>query len=148
MLFNIIFIILLLTIIYGYLIYLIIKVTDFKSKIILVLSIIVLFIGIYSQIFSNLGYPTTDNLPPKFKIISMYKLEDRKNFIVLAQDLENNSLPRLYLLNYSKKLDNILSQAFGDIQKGYNIIGEITDDYSQNYYGIKFKKIEKRLPLK
>ena len=78
----------------------------------------------------------------------MYKLEDRKNFIVLAQDLENNSLPRLYLLNYSKKLDNILSQAFGDIQKGYNIIGEITDDYSQNYYGIKFKKIEKRLPLK
>ena len=47
-----------------------------------------------------------------------------------------------------KKLDDTLSQAFGDIEKGYNIVGEITDDYSQNYYGIQFKRIKKRLPLK
>jgi len=139
---------LLLTLIYGYLIYLIIKVTNFKSKIILVLSIIVFFIAIYSQIFSNLGYPTIDNLPSKFKIISIYKLEDKKNFIILARDLESESLPRLYILNYSKKLDDTLSQAFGDIKKGYNVIGEITNDFSQNYYGIQFKRIEKRLPLK
>ena len=47
-----------------------------------------------------------------------------------------------------KKLDDTLSQAFGDIEKGYNIVGEITDDYSQNHYGLQFKRIKKRLPLK
>ena len=141
-------IIILLTLIYGYLIYLVIVNTNFERKIILVLSILIFFIVLQLQIFQNLGYPSSDDLPKNFKLISVHKLDEQKSFIILATDLKIGSIPRLYMLNYSRKLDATLSKALGDIGKGYNIIGEITDDQSQNYYGIQFKRIKKQLPLK
>ena len=148
MLFDILFIIILLTLIYGYLIYLVIIQTNFKNKVMLVLSILLLFVAIQFEFFKNLGYPSSDNLPKNFKLISIYKQDDQKSFILLIKDFNNESPPRLHSLNYSKKLDDTLSQAFGDIEKGYDIVGEITDDYSQNHYGLQFKRIKKRLPLK
>tara|TARA_B100001750_G_C15429957_1_gene557658 strand:- start:633 stop:1079 length:447 start_codon:yes stop_codon:yes gene_type:complete len=148
MLFNIIFIIILLTLIYGYLVYLISIHSNFKRKVLLVLSVLLLFIVIQFEFFKNLGYPSSDNLPQHFRLISLHKQDNQKSFILLVKDLKNDSPPRLHILSYSKKLDDTLSKAFGDIEKGYNIVGEITDDHSQNYYGIQFKRIKKKLPLK
>tara|TARA_Y100000590_G_scaffold102939_4_gene117025 strand:+ start:26807 stop:27250 length:444 start_codon:yes stop_codon:yes gene_type:complete len=147
MLSNVIFIILFLTLIYSYLIFLIIRQTAFKNKIILITSILLFFIAIQLEYFKNLGYPTSEDIPEKFKLISIYKNDD-KQFILMIKNLDNQLPPRLYTLNYSKKLDDTLSQAFGDIEKGYNLIGEKTNDYSQNHYGIKFKRVKQRLPLK
>ncbi|MED5429988.1 MAG: hypothetical protein VX864_01140 [Pseudomonadota bacterium] len=147
MLSNIILIILLLTIIYGYLIILVIKKTNFKNKIVLVLSIIFFFIAIQFEFFGNLGYPTMEDIPKKFKLISIYR-DDSKKFYLLVKDIDNRLPPRLYSLNYSKNLDDTLSQASSDIEKGFNIIGEKTNDHSQNYYGIRFKRIKQSLPLK
>lgn len=146
--FNIIFIIILLTLIYGYLVYLISIHLNFKRKVLLVLSVLLLFIAIQFEFFKNLGYPSSDDLPQHFRLISLHKQDNQKNFILLVKDLKNDSPPRLHILNYSKKLDDTLSKAFGDIEKGYNIVGETTDDHSQNHYGIQFKRIKKKLPLK
>ena len=146
--FNIIFIIILLTLIYGYLVYLISIHLNFKRKVLLVLSVLLLFIAIQFEFFKNLGYPSSDDLPQHFRLISLHKQDNQKNFILLVKDLKNDSPPRLHILNYSKKLDDTLSKAFGDIEKGYNIVGETTDDHSQNHYGIQFKTIKKKLPLK
>ena len=142
--FNIIFIIILLTLIYGYLVYLISIHLNFKRKVLLVLSVLLLFIAIQFEFFKNLGYPSSDDLPQHFRLISLHKQDNQKNFILLVKDLKNVSPPRLHILNYSKKLDDTLSKAFG----GYNIDGETTDDHSQNHYGIQFKRIKKKLPLK
>ena len=136
------------TLIYGYLVYLISIHLNFKRKVLLVLSVLLLFIAIQFEFFKNLGYPSSDDLPQHFRLISLHKQDNQKNFILLVKDLKNDSPPRLHILNYSKKLDDTLSKAFGDIEKGYNIVGETTDDHSQNHYGIQFKRIKKKLPLK
>ena len=60
MLFDILFIIILLTLIYGYLIYLVIIQTNFKNKVMLVLSILLLFVAIQFEFFKNLGYPSSE----------------------------------------------------------------------------------------
>jgi len=88
-----------------------------------------------------------EDIPKKFKLISIYR-DDSKKFYLLVKDIDNRLPPRLYSLNYSKNLDDTLSQASSDIEKGFNIIGEKTNDYSQNYYGIRFKRIKQSLPLK
>ena len=84
------------TLIYGYLIYLVIIQTNFKNKVMLVFSILLLFVAIQFEFFKNLGYPSSDNLPKNFKLISIYKQDDQKSFILLIKDFNNESPPRLH----------------------------------------------------
>ncbi|MBC8297347.1 MAG: hypothetical protein H8E55_16330 [Pelagibacterales bacterium] len=143
---NIIFIVMLLTIVYGALIYLIIKNIDFKNKIILSISVLIFFVITQFYFFNNLGYPTTEKLPNKFHLLHVYKSDNK--FIILIKNTRNNEEPRVYKLNYSKQLDKILNEATTNINNGHNIIGIIDNNKNDNYYGIAFKKIKKQLPLK
>ncbi len=143
---NIIFIVMLLTIVYGSLIYLIIKNIDFKNKIILSISVLIFFVITQFYFFNNLGYPTTEKLPNKFHLLHVYKSDNK--FIILIKNTRNNEEPRVYKLNYSKQLDKILNEATTNINNGHNIIGIIDNNKNDNYYGIAFKKIKKQLPLK
>ena len=143
---NIIFIVMLLTIVYGSLIYLIIKNIDFKNKIILSISVLIFFVITQFYFFNNLGYPTTEKLPNKFHLLHVYKSDNK--FIILIKNTRNNEEPRVYKLNYSKELDKILNEATTNLNNGHNIIGIIDNNKNDNYYGIAFKKIKKQLPLK
>tara|TARA_B100001250_G_scaffold411151_1_gene439158 strand:- start:6662 stop:7075 length:414 start_codon:yes stop_codon:yes gene_type:complete len=136
----------LLTIVYGALIYLIIKNIDFKNKIILSISVLIFFVITQFYFFNNLGYPTTEKLPNKFHLLHVYKSDNK--FIILIKNTRNNEEPRVYKLNYSKQLDKILNEATTNINNGHNIIGIIDNNKNDNYYGIAFKKIKKQLPLK
>ena len=136
----------LLTIVYGALIYLIIKNIDFKNKIILSISVLIFFVITQFYFFNNLGYPTTEKLPNKFHLLHVYKSDNK--FIILIKNTRNNEEPRVYKLNYSKQLDKILNEATTNINNGHNIIGIIDNNKNDNYYGIAFKKIKKQLPVK
>jgi hypothetical protein len=143
---NIIFIVILLTIVYASLVYIIIKNINFKNKIILSISVLIFFIITQLYFFNNLGYPTTEKLPDKFHLLHVYKSDNK--FIILIKNATNNKEPRVYKLNYSKQLDKILNEATTNLNNGHNIIGIIDNNKNDNYYGIAFKKIKKQLPVK
>ena len=105
---NIIFIVILLTIVYASLVYIIIKNINFKNKIILSISVLIFFIITQLYFFNNLGYPTTEKLPDKFHLLHVYKSDNK--FIILIKNATNNKEPRVYKLNYSKQLDKILNE--------------------------------------
>ena len=147
MIFEIILIILFITLIYGFLIHKIIIQIETKNKILLVLSIFLFFIFIQFKYFDNLGYPVSEDLPEKFYLLNVYKT-DNNELILLIKDPSTSALPRLYKLKYTKKLEETLSAAMNNLNKGLNMIGVIDQKLSNNNYGIYFRTIKKQLPTK
>ena len=84
---NILPIIISLTIIYGILVYILLKKVSFKKMIYLSISILVFFIFLQIKIFDSLGYPVTSDLPKSFDILYVKKSESQ--FIVLIKDLSD-----------------------------------------------------------
>ena len=146
MLAEIIIILFVLAFIYGYLIYIIIQKSKFKKKIILVLSIGFFFIITHLFYMNNLGYPVFSSLPQQFHLLSAHKYNN--SFIVLIKKLNTEDLPRLYMLNYSKNLEDILNEAINDKKNGQNVIGVIENIKDNNYDGITFKKAKRNVPSK
>ena len=146
MLIEIIIILFLLTLVYGYLIYIIIQKNKFTKKILLVSSIGLFFIITHFFYINNLGYPVFSHLPKKFNLLSVHKYDN--SFIVLIKNLNTENLPRLYMLNYSKNLEDILNEAMNNKKNGQNIIGLIENTKNNNYYGITFKKVKRNVPSK
>ena len=143
---NVISLIILLTLLYSLLIWIIHKKQYFRQKVILLITVIIFFLFIQSQLFNNLGYPSTEPLPDKFLLLYVHKTQD--SFIVLIKDADNSSsMPRLHKLNYSLNLQKTLVDAEESIRQGHQIIGS-TNDNEENYYGIRFNKIKKRVPVK
>ena len=143
---NIYFVIILLTIIYGILIFALIKKESFKKMIYLSISILLLFLFLQAKIFDNLGYPVTLDFPNKFNILYVKKIDN--HFIVLVENISNNSLPRLYKLKYSKNLEDILNEAMAGANEGKRIIGVFDNDKASNPYGISIEHIKKVVPAK
>ena len=146
MLIEIIIILFLLTLVYGYLIYIIIQKNKFTKKILLVLSIGLFFVITHFFYINNLGYPTFSHLPKKFNLLTVHKYDN--SFIVLIKNLDTEDLPRLYMLDYSKNLEDILNEAMNNKKNGQNIIGLIENTKNNNYYGITFKKVKRNVPSK
>ena len=143
---NIYFVIILLTVVYGILIFSLIKKESFKKMIYLSISILFLFLFLQVKIFDNLGYPVTLDFPDKFNILYVKKIDNQ--FIVLVKNISNNSLPRLYKLKYSNNLEDTLNDAMTDINNGKRVIGVIDDSNDDNYYGISIKHIKTLVPNK
>tara|TARA_B110000211_G_C13748115_1_gene407598 strand:+ start:81 stop:515 length:435 start_codon:yes stop_codon:yes gene_type:complete len=143
---NIYFVIILLTVIYGILIFALIKKESFKKMIYLSISILFLFLFLQVKIFDNLGYPVTLDFPDKFNILYVKKIDNQ--FIVLVENISNNSLPRLYKLKYSKKLEDILNEAMAGRSEGKRIIGVFDNNKADNPYGISIEHIKKVVPAK
>jgi hypothetical protein len=146
MLIEIIIILFLLTLLYGYLIYIIIQKNKFTKKILLVLSIGLFFVITHFFYINNLGYPAFSHLPKKFNLLSVHKYDN--SFIVLIKNLNTEDLPRLYMLDYSKNLDDTLNEAMNNKKNGQNIIGFIENTKNNNYYGITFRKVKRNVPSK
>jgi len=147
MIIDIVLVIILITLIYGFLIHKVIIQSKINKKILYVFSIFIFFLFIQFKYFDNLGYPVSEKLPDRFYLMHVYKTNDNQ-LILLVKDFDSNILPRLYKLKYSKKLEETLNNAMNDINNGLNILGVIDDKQSNNNYGIQFKSIEKQLPTK
>jgi len=87
----------------------------------------------YYSLPGLLGWPTTENLPPKFKldaiaVVQPDKLSGEKGAIYLwvskLEDLQPDSVPRAYRLPYSKPLFAKVNEARVKMGKGVQQIGE------------------------
>ena len=133
-----------LLIIYIILINHFIKGKKYKHKILIVLSISILFSFFYESIRKNEGYAVTENLPKSFYVISNYVYGD--NILILIQ--EKNKKPRLYKLKKSLKLNKFLKKYKGLKNNGQDVMVKKNNSKSEDSLGMYIESVEKKLPLK
>lgn len=135
---------LILLILYIILINHFIKDKKYKNKILIVLSISILFSYLYQSIRNNEGYAVTESLPKSFYVLNTYVYGD--DILILIREKNNN--PRLYKLQKSLKLNKFLKKYEGLKNKGQDVVVKKSDSNSENSLGMYIESIQKKLPLK
>ena len=135
---------LILLILYIILINHFIKDKKYKNKILLVLSISILFSYLYQSIRNNEGYAVTESLPKSFYVLNTYVYGD--DILILIR--EKNNIPRLYKLQKSLKLNKFLKKYEGLKNKGQDVVVKKSNSNSENSLGMYIESIQKKLPLK
>ena len=135
---------LMLLILYIILINHFIKDKKYKNKILIVLSISILFSYLYQSIRNNEGYAVTESLPKSFYVLNTYVYGD--DILILIR--EKNNIPRLYKLQKSLKLNKFLKKYEGLKNKGQDVVVKKSDSNSENSLGMYIESIQKKLPLK
>ena len=135
---------LILLILYIILINHFIKDKKYKNKILIVLSISILFSYLYQSIRNNEGYAVTESLPKSFYVLNTYVYGD--DILILIK--EKNNSPRLYKLQKSLKLNKFLKKYEGLKNKGQDVVVKKSDSNSENSLGMYIESIQKKLPLK
>jgi len=143
---EIISISLMIIITYVYLVFLLLKREPFKKMIILSMSIFLFFIIIFKGLTNIMGYPAMHQLPSKFNLLYVKVIDE--NIIILIDEIDSESYPRLHILDHSIPLEDQLKSASNDIQLGRQSIGIIDKKISDNAYGIVFKEIKRNIPNK
>jgi hypothetical protein len=121
-----------------------IKDKKYKNKILIVLSISILFSYLYQSIRNNEGYAVTESLPKSFYVLNTYVYGD--DILILIR--EKNNIPRLYKLQKSLKLNKFLKKYEGLKNKGQDVVVKKSDSNSENSLGMYIESIQKKLPLK
>jgi hypothetical protein len=135
---------LILLILYIILINHFIKDKKYKNKILIALSISILFSYLYQSIRNNEGYAVTESLPKSFYVLNTYVFGD--DILILIR--EKNNSPRLYKLQKSLKLNKFLKKYEGLKNKGQDVVVKKSDSNSENSLGMYIESIQKKLPLK
>jgi len=135
---------LILLILYIILINHFIKDKKYKNKILIVLSVSILFSYLYQSIRNNEGYAVTESLPKSFYVLNTYVYGD--DILILIR--EKNNSPRLYKLQKSLKLNKFLKKYEGLKNKGQDVVVKKSDSNSENSLGMYIESIQKKLPLK
>ena len=135
---------LMLLILYIILINHFIKDKKYKNKILIVLSISILFSYLYQSIRNNEGYAVTESLPKSFYVLNTYVYGN--DILILIR--EKNNIPRLYKLQKSLKLNKFLKKYEGLKNKGQDVVVKKSDSNSENSLGMYIESIQKKLPLK
>ena len=135
---------LILLILYIILINHFIKDKKYKNKILIVLSISILFSYLYQSIRNNEGYAVTESLPKSFYVLNTYVYGD--DILILIREKNNN--PRLYKLQKSLKLNKFLKKYEGLRNKGQDVVVKKSNSNSENSLGMYIESIQKKLPLK
>ena len=133
-----------LLIIYIILINHFIKGKKYKHKILIVLSISILFSFFYESIRKNEGYAVTENLPKSFYVLNSYVYGD--NILILIK--ENNNQPRLYKLKKSLKINKFLKKYKGLKNNGQDVMVKKNNSKSEDSLGMYIESVQKKLPLK
>lgn len=133
-----------LLIIYIILINHFIKGKKYKHKILIVLSISILFSFFYESIRKNEGYAVTENLPKSFYVLNSYVYGD--NILILIK--ENNNQPRLYKLKKSLKLNKFLKKYKGLKNNGQDVMVKKNNSKSEDSLGMYIESVQKKMPLK
>jgi len=135
---------LILLILYIILINHFIKDKKYKNKILIALSISILFSYLYQSIRNNEGYAVTESLPKSFYVLNTYVYGD--DILILIR--EKNNSPRLYKLQKSLKLNKFLKKYEGLKNKGQDVVVKKSDSNSENSLGMYIESIQKKMPLK
>ena len=135
---------LMLLILYIILINHFIKDKKYKNKILIALSISILFSYLYQSIRNNEGYAVTESLPKSFYVLNTYVYGD--DILILIR--EKNNSPRLYKLQKSLKLNKFLKKYEGLKNKGQDVVVKKSNSNSENSLGMYIESIQKKLPLK
>ena len=143
---EIISISLMIIITYVYLVFLLLKREPFKKMIILSMSIFLFFIIIFKSLTNIMGYPAMHQLPLKFNLLYVKVIDE--NIIILVDEIDSESYPRLHILDHSISLEDQLKSASNATQLGRQSIGIIDKKISDNAYGIVFKEIKRNIPNK
>ena len=131
---------------YVYLVFLLLKREPFKKMIILSMSIFLFFIIIFKSLTNIMGYPAMHQLPSKFNLLYVKVIDE--NIIILVDEIDSESYPRLHILDHSISLEDQLKSASNATQLGRQSIGIIDKKISDNAYGIVFKEIKRNIPNK
>ena len=135
---------LILLILYIILINHFIKDKKYKNKILIALSISILFSYLYQSIRNNEGYAVTESLPKSFYVLNTYVYGD--DILVLIK--EKNNIPRLYKLQKSLKLNKFLKKYEGLKNKGQDVVVKKSNSNNENSLGMYIESVQKKLPLK
>jgi len=135
---------LILLILYIILINHFIKDKKYKNKILIALSISILFSYLYQSIRNNEGYAVAESLPKSFYVLNTYVYGD--DILILIK--EKNNSPRLYKLQKSLKLNKFLKKYEGLKNKGQDVVVKKSDSNSENSLGMYIESVQKKLPLK
>ena len=121
-----------------------IKGKKYKQKILIVLSISILFSFFYESIRKNEGYAVTENLPKSFYVLNSYVYGD--NILILIK--ENNNRPRLYKLKKTLKLNKFLKKYKGLKNNGQDVMVKKNNSKTEDSLGMYIESVQKKLPLK
>ena len=121
-----------------------IKDKKYKNKILIVLSISILFSYLYQSIRNNEGYAVTESLPKSFYVLNTYVYGD--DILILIK--EKNNIPRLYKLQKSLKLNKFLKKYEGLKNKGQDVVVKKSNSTNENSLGMYIESVQKKLPLK
>ena len=134
----------LLLIIYIFLVNNFIKNKAFNLKIIIALSISVIFIFLFQSIKNNEGYAVNHDLPNSFYVLNSYIEGD--NILILIR--EKDKEPRLYRIKKSIELNRFLKK-YNNLKKdGQDVVVKKHNAPNRDSLGMYIESVQKKLPLK
>ena len=133
-----------LLILYIFLLQNFLKTKKYTSKIILSLSVSILFIYLYHNIKINEGYAVLDSLPKSFYVLNSYIYNDHVLLLIKEKDSE----PRLYKVKKSIELNRFLNK-YNNLRKdGQDVIIKKDNTSAKDSLGMYMETIQKKLPQK
>ena len=135
---------LLLLIIYVVLIHNFLRNKKFRFKIIIALSISLIFISLFQNIKNNEGYAVNQDLPESFYILNSYI--DGDNLLILIK--EKNREPRLYRMKKNIELNRFIRKYNGLKKDGQDVVVKKHSAPNKDSLGMYIESVQKKLPPK
>ena len=135
---------LLLLIIYVVLIHNFLRNKKFHFKIIIALSISLIFISLFQNIKNNEGYAVNQDLPGSFYILNSYI--DGDNLLILIK--EKNREPRLYRMKKNIDLNRFIRKYNGLKKDGQDVVVKKHSSPNKDSLGMYIESVQKKLPPK
>ena len=116
----------------------------FHFKIIIALSISLIFISLFQNIKNNEGYAVNQDLPESFYILNSYI--DGDNLLILVK--EKNKDPRLYRIKKSIELNRFIRKYKGLKKDGQDVVVKRQISPNKDSLGMYIESVQKKLPPK
>ena len=116
----------------------------FDIKIIIALTISIIFISLFQSIKNNEGYAVDYDLPNSFYVLNSYIEGD--NILILIK--EKNKEPRLYRIKKSIELNRFLRKYNGLKKDGQDVLVKKHSSPSKDSLGMYIESVQKKLPPK
>ena len=134
----------LLLIIYIFLINHFVRNKVFNVKIIIVLSVSIVFISLFQAIKNNEGYAVNYDLPNSFYVLNSHI--EGENILILIK--ERNKEPRLYRIKKSIELNRFLRKYNGLKKDGQDVVVKKNKPSNKDSLGMYIESVQKKLPPK
>ena len=116
----------------------------FNIKIIIALTISVIFVSLFQSIKNNEGYAVDYDLPNSFYVLNSYI--EGENILILIK--EKNKEPRLYRIKKSIELNRFLRKYNSLKKDGQDVLVKKHSSPSKDSLGMYIESVQKKLPPK